>query len=60
MEEPLSILNLKSNRPHLKGCHLYMPTYLDGYFGAHSSCKLVYDLGIQTASVVHISDHDWE
>lgn len=49
-----------SEGPYLRGCSLYKSTYLDCYFRANSSCKLVDDLGIQTASVVHITDHDWK
>ncbi len=43
-----------------KSCSIYLSTHLDGYFGAHSSRELVDDLGIQTASIIHISNHDWE
>lgn len=45
---------------HLKDCSYYKSTNLNGYFGAHSSCELMDDLGIQTASIVHISNHHWE
>lgn len=60
MLEKFKILKIGLSRPQLKGCSLYKSTNLEGYFGAHSSCKLVDDLGIETASIVHISNHDWE
>lgn len=50
----------KKKKRNLKGFSLYKSTHLDSYFGAHSGRELVDDLGIQTASIVHISNHDWE
>lgn len=39
---------------------LYTSTDLNGYFGAHSSHKLVNDLSVQAACIVHVSNHHWE
>lgn len=38
----------------------FKSTYLDRYFGAHRSCKLVNNLRIQAASIINISNQDWE